>query len=149
MSSPSAVRVGPSGIHGLGVFTTRGIDAGATVLVIDDSRIVDAAHPLRAELGEHPYHCDYLAEGRVVLMASPERHINSSCDPNTFVARRRPSRRRTARFGRRRRSHLRLHDRLPWGTALGLPLWEPHCLRSMPSSVFDCHSRRFALVCPI
>lgn len=85
MSSPSAVRVGPSGIHGLGVFTTRAIDAGAAVLVIDDSRIVDAVHPLRAALGEYPYHCDYLAEGRVVLMASPERHINSSCEPNTFV----------------------------------------------------------------
>jgi SET domain len=36
-------------------------------------------------LGEYPWHCDYLASGKVVLMRSPERHINSSCDPNTLV----------------------------------------------------------------
>jgi hypothetical protein len=81
----SNVCVRPSPIHGLGVFTTRRIDAGETVLVIDDSRTVDAEHPLRPELGEYPDHCDYLAHGRVVLMQSPERHINSSCDPNTYV----------------------------------------------------------------
>jgi SET domain-containing protein len=74
-----------SRIHGLGVFATRAIAAAETVLVIDDSRIVDADHPLRPELGELPQHCDYLAGGRVVLMASPERHINSSCEPNTFI----------------------------------------------------------------
>jgi uncharacterized protein len=79
------VQVGPSPIHGFGVFTTRRIESGETVLVIDDSRIVDDERPLRAALGEYPYQCDYLAEGRVVLMALPERHINSSCDPNTYV----------------------------------------------------------------
>ena len=77
------VRVGPSGIQGLGVFAVKPFQTGDTILAIDDSRIVDEAHPLAA--GEDPRHCDYLAAGRTVLMQPPERHINHSCDPNTFV----------------------------------------------------------------
>jgi SET domain-containing protein len=79
------VIVAPSDIHGLGVFARRDFQAGETVLLIDDSRSVDAEHPLRPEAGELEVHCDYLAQGRVVLMREPERRINSSCDPNTFV----------------------------------------------------------------
>lgn len=79
------VIVGESRIHGLGVYAARDFAEGEVVLEIDDSRVVDAAHPLCPEAGEDAYHCDYLAGGEVVLMPSPERHINSSCDPNTFV----------------------------------------------------------------
>ena len=79
------VIVASSPIHGLGVFAGRDFTLGETVLVIDDSRTVDAEHPLHSELGEDEVHCDYLAGGRVVLMRYPERHINSSCDPNTYV----------------------------------------------------------------
>lgn len=79
------VVVAASKIHGIGVFATRDFANGETVLILDDSRVVDEEHPLRLELGEYDYHCDYLAHGKVVLMPSPERHINSSCDPNTFV----------------------------------------------------------------
>ena len=79
------IEVRRSSIHGLGVFATRDFAAGETILAIDDSRVVDAEHPLRPELGEYAYHQDYLAGGQVVLMPAPERHINSCCDPNTFV----------------------------------------------------------------
>ena len=79
------VIVTESTIHGLGVFATRNFAQGEIILPIDDSRVVDDEHPLRPELGEHSYHCDYLAGGKTVLMRSPERHINSCCDPNTFV----------------------------------------------------------------
>ena len=79
------VVVADSAIHGIGAFATRAFQRGETVLIIDDSRIVDETHPLRPELNEHEWHCDYLAGGAVVLMREPERHINSSCDPNTFV----------------------------------------------------------------
>jgi SET domain-containing protein len=79
------IKVSESKIHGLGVFATRDFAQGETILIIDDSRIVDGDNPLRPELGEYNYHCDYLAGGRVVLMKSPGRHINSSCDPNTYV----------------------------------------------------------------
>lgn len=80
-----SVVTGPSPIHGTGVFATRAFAPGETVLILDDTRVVDSAHPLRPELGEFDYHCDYLAAGKVVLMPSPERHINSSCNPNTYV----------------------------------------------------------------
>lgn len=79
------VLVAGSKIHGVGVFAARDFAEGEVILEVDDSRVVDAEHPLRPELGEYEYHCDYLAGGRTVLMRSPERHINSSCDPNTYV----------------------------------------------------------------
>lgn len=79
------VLVAESKIHGTGVFAARDFREGETILALDDSRTVDGAHPLRPELGEHDYHYDYLAGGRVVLMRSPERHVNSSCDPNVYV----------------------------------------------------------------
>jgi SET domain-containing protein len=79
------VIVKESNIHGTGVFAARDHAEGEIILEIDDSRIVDAEHPLRPELGEFDYHCDYLADGKTVLMRSPERHINSCCDPNTYV----------------------------------------------------------------
>ena len=79
------VRVGGSGIDGHGVFAARDFQPGETVLLLDDSRVVNDKHPLDAAAGELAHHCDYLAGGRVVLMASPERYINSSCEPNTWV----------------------------------------------------------------
>lgn len=79
------VVVAESEIHGLGIFTTRDFVAGEIILPINDSRVVDAVHPLQTALGEYDYHCDYLAGGKTVLMPSPERHINSCCDPNTYV----------------------------------------------------------------
>ena len=81
----SSVYLTESQIHGTGVYAGRDFTPGEMILTIDDSRIVDAAHPLRPELGEYEYHCDYLANGLVVLMLSPERHINHSCDPNSYV----------------------------------------------------------------
>ncbi len=83
----TGVIVAESKIHGLGILAARDFAAGETVLVMDDSRIVDAEHPLRPELGEFDYHCDYLEGGKVILQQYPERHINSCCDPNTFARR--------------------------------------------------------------
>lgn len=81
----AGVKVKESKIHGVGVFATRDFQKDKIILKIDDSRSVDEEHPLCPELGEFVYHGDYLANGKVVLMPSPERHINSCCDPNIFV----------------------------------------------------------------
>ena len=78
------VFVAESKIHGLGVFVSRDFEEGETVLIVDDSRVVDDERPLRPELEEYHYHCDYLAGGKVVLMQPPERHINSGCDADTY-----------------------------------------------------------------
>jgi uncharacterized protein len=80
---PAVVRVGPSRIQGIGVFAEKPFQAGETILTLDDSRSVDEAHPLGAN--DDPRHCDYLEAGKVILMRSPERYINHSCDPNTYV----------------------------------------------------------------
>jgi hypothetical protein len=85
MNRANGIRVGGSGIDGRGVFATRDFQPGETVLLLDDSRVVDDKHPLDALAGELAHHCDYLAGGRVVLMPSPECYINSSCEPNTCV----------------------------------------------------------------
>jgi hypothetical protein len=79
----SDLEVHGSAIDGLGVFAGKPFRAGEIVLEIDDSRIVDESHPLAP--GDDARHCDYLAAGKVVLMQIPERHINHSCDPNTYV----------------------------------------------------------------
>ncbi len=79
------VTVKESSIAGRGVFALVRLSKGELVIAIDDSRIVTPAFPLDESKGEFEYHCDYLAGGKVVLMQFPERHINHSCDPNTFV----------------------------------------------------------------
>jgi len=79
----SGLRVRNSPIQGLGVFAERSFRKGERLLRIDDSLVVDRAHPLAP--GDDPRHCDYLARGRVVLMRPPERHINHACDPNCYV----------------------------------------------------------------
>lgn len=81
------VFVAESAIHGVGVFAARDFAAGETVLLMDDSRVVDDEHPLRPELGERAHHCDYLEGGKVVHQGYPERHINSSCDPSVYARR--------------------------------------------------------------
>ena len=79
------VAVMESPINDLGVFASKDDVKGEMILAIDDSRLVVPDLPLDESRGELEYHCDYLANGKVVPMQFPERHINHSCDPNTFV----------------------------------------------------------------
>src|SRR5262245_30306995 len=79
------VEVRPSAIHGLGVFAARSFITGELILIRDESREVTVQNPLREELGEHHWHCDWLENGRQILLPSPERHFNHSCDPNSYV----------------------------------------------------------------
>jgi CDGSH-type Zn-finger protein len=78
-----SVVVNPSDIEGLGVFAARPFQSNDVILAIDDSRVVGRDTPLTAD--EQERHCDYLEAGKVVLMQPPERYINHSCDPNTYV----------------------------------------------------------------
>jgi hypothetical protein len=116
----AGVAVRESPIEGLGVFATRGFARGELVLTIDDSRIVDRAHPLVPP--EDPRHCDYLARGWIVLMQYPERHINHSCDPNVYV--------RTVR-GRRRVIVLR-------EIAPGEEIVYDYCINGYGDTVWTC-----------
>lgn len=133
------VQVRQSPIASRGVFATRDFCAGETVLLIDDSRVVNAEHPLDSSKGELAVHQDYLAGGRTVLMAEPERYINSSCDPNTWVH---------TRGGRRHVVALRAiaagdeitfdyllncHGGVRWSCRCG----SPRCRGVVPASFFD------------
>ena len=82
--SVAGVEVRESRIHGKGVFAVQGFDPGETILGIDDSRVVDEAHPLDASKGEFEHHCDWLGD-RQVLMREPERYINHSCEPSACI----------------------------------------------------------------
>lgn len=79
------VVVKKSPIHGMGVFAVFPIEAGEIIMPIDDDRVVTDDNPVNHEDGEMEYHCDYLRDGLVVLMQEPERHINHSCMPNSYV----------------------------------------------------------------
>jgi len=81
----SRVAVAASLIQGSGVFATTAIPSGSVVLQLDDSRVVDSDHPVRPENGESLLHLDYLPDGTVVLMRSPECFINHSCQPNSYI----------------------------------------------------------------
>jgi SET domain-containing protein len=72
-----------SPIHGKGLFAAVDFKAGDRILLRDDSRLVTEDNPLRE--GEDVYHCDWIADGRVVYAQEPERYTNHSCDPNAVV----------------------------------------------------------------
>ncbi len=79
----TSVEVKPSRIHGKGVFAAVDFKAGDRILRRDESRLVTEENPLRER--EQEYHCDWLADGRVVYLPEPERYINHSCDPNVYL----------------------------------------------------------------
>jgi len=78
------VKVKPSPIEGLGLFAVQPFKAGVTIREVNVVREITDEHPLRPELGERADHCDY-PDGRVVLIGPPDRHLNHSCDPNTYI----------------------------------------------------------------
>jgi len=80
----SDVEIRTSPIEGLGLFAARSFHAGQRIRQINVVREITPTSPLREELGERADHCDY-PDGRVVLLGSPDRHVNHSCDPNAYV----------------------------------------------------------------
>jgi len=80
------IEVKDSGIKGKGVFATDVIGRGQVIFAIDDSFVIDEDNSdHRQFIGAEPDHCDYLADGTVVLMQEPECYINHSCDPNVYI----------------------------------------------------------------
>ena len=79
----ASVVVKLSPIHRKGVFAAIDLEAGDDILRFNDSRLVTDDNPLGE--GEHPYHCSWLPDGRVIYAQDPERYTNHSCDPNAYV----------------------------------------------------------------
>lgn len=78
----SNVSVRQSEKQGRGVFADRDFLVGETVLQIDDSHVVTDETVLTDE--QHEFDLDYVGD-MTILMQEPEKFINHSCDPNTFV----------------------------------------------------------------
>jgi hypothetical protein len=75
----------PSRIHGTGAFAARAFRAGERIHRRNIARDVTEMTPLREDLGEYEHHQDWLGGGRVVLLGVPDRHLNHSCEPNSYV----------------------------------------------------------------
>jgi SET domain len=117
------------------VFAARTFHAGERMRQIHVVREVTPALPLRPELGERADHCDY-PNGKVVLLGSPDRYINHSCDPNAYV------------LYERDRSFLAARQDIPAGQEItydyninitGRTAWPCHCgaLRCRGTTVGD------------
>lgn len=72
-----------SKISGKGVFSAGNFKRGEEILAMDDSHVVKDPSTLTKE--QHEFELDYLASGKIVIMHAPERYINHSCDPNSYV----------------------------------------------------------------
>lgn len=79
----SKVKIKGSDIEGKGVFATVDMKNGEWLLDMDDSHVVEDMNSLTQYQRE--YECDWLGDGKTILMKAPEKHINHSCDPNTYV----------------------------------------------------------------
>lgn len=75
------VRASP--IEGQGIFTLLPLSGGVRIRKVQYEREITEAYPLRPESGERAEHCTY-ENGRMLLVAFPDRHMNHSCDPNTY-----------------------------------------------------------------
>jgi len=80
----SDVAIRTSSIEGLGIFAARSFRADERIRQINVVREITPDSPLREELGERADHCDY-PNGKVVLLGSPDRYVNHSCDPSAYV----------------------------------------------------------------
>lgn len=82
------VIVKKSGIQGKGLFASGLIKKGEVVNVWHPKKVV-----LKKELSHlSTYEMKYVepwGKGKHAVMGIPERYVNHSCDPNTFVSRRR------------------------------------------------------------
>lgn len=80
---PHSVAIKSSSIQGKGVYALRPFAAGEKILTIDDSHVVTDESVLTKK--QHEFDCDYLENGAIILMQEPERDINHSCNPNTYI----------------------------------------------------------------
>jgi hypothetical protein len=82
MSNKHRVVINNSILQGMGVFAAKVFHKGDEILEIDDSHVVNDVSTLSKDDWE--YNTDYF-DGKTILMQEPERYINHSCDPNSFI----------------------------------------------------------------
>jgi len=78
------VEIKPSAIHGNGLFACRQFESGEVVLRWDVSRLI-ANESLSSLSPDERKYTHPFDETRTLLVQSPERFVNHSCDNNTVV----------------------------------------------------------------
>ena len=78
------IEIRESPIEGLGMFAVRPFRPGETIRRMKMVREITSEAPIRSDLGERQDHCRY-PDSKVFLVGYPDRHINHSCDPNSFT----------------------------------------------------------------
>lgn len=73
--------VGPSAIHGLGLFASKPIRAGETILEWSECSRVLTEEQVAALPPEERRYLSFI-EGRNILFEPPARFVNHSCDPS-------------------------------------------------------------------
>ena len=73
-----------SEIADLGVFAVEAVASGEVIRELEIEREVTADDPLRPERGERPEYAS-LIDGRFLLIGTPDRYLNHSCDPNAYL----------------------------------------------------------------
>ena len=74
-----------SGINRKGVFATRDIKKGETVIVEEPKKIIKK-EDIKKLSKDNQNHTTPAGDGRYIVMGVPERYINHSCSPNTYVS---------------------------------------------------------------
>ena len=133
------VTVRTSPIHGLGVFAARNFKAGEVIFDTSELRLVTDEHPLGEE--EEERHCDWLADGRQILLPEPARYINHSCEPTAWKQYRNVVRRCATAFRNIRAGEEITHDYRIDG--FGDVVWECNCRSKRCTKVI--HSDFFEL----
>ena len=83
MLSEGAIEVRESKAEGLGLFAAKDISKGVAIRRVSIVREISDSDPIDSERGELPEHCS-CHDGKIVLIGYPDRHMNHSCEPNTF-----------------------------------------------------------------
>lgn len=77
------IEVQPALSGGMGIFACVDFEPEEYIHTVEYEREVTKSKPLDPELGEKYEHCAY-PDGKVMLVASPARYMNHSCDPSAY-----------------------------------------------------------------
>lgn len=110
-----------SGIQGKGVYANKEFKKGDVVLLIDDSHVV--LDPSKLTDDQNAFDCDYLQNGKVILMQEPEKYINHSCDPSVYV-----------KTNNEIRNVIAMHD-----IKIGDEITYDYSMNGDNDGTFDCH----------
>ena len=82
----SSANIKDSGQKGKGVFAGKEFVKGEIILKIDTSALV-SAEDIRYLSADEQNHTMYVGDGNYIIMGSPERFVNHSCEANAYTKR--------------------------------------------------------------